>query len=271
MQGLQPVSPGERRIVRRPLREAVHAELLEQICRGAVPAGSRLSDVTLAAQLGVSRTPVREALLRLHREGMVRADMGRGFVVEPLSGREVHELYPILWTLECLALRLSPPPSASRLRELKAINRDLRSAKRDAEASLELDGRWHRALVAACANGPLLELIRSLKERLRRYEYAYMRDVGRVELSTRHHERIAAALSAGDLDRAVHWLERNWRISQERLGGWLAGIVEASSAPAGDAASAEIERRPKRRGSLPTGARHPRRRPAADATRKGRR
>ncbi len=228
MEQLQSVWPRETRIVRRPLREAVRAELLDWICQGAMPAGSRLSDVTLAAQLGVSRTPVREALLRLHREGMVRADMGRGFVVEPLRAGEVRELYPILWTLECLALRLSPPPTASRLRDLRAINRDLRAAKRDPEASLELDGRWHLALLTACANRPLLDLIRSLKERLRRYEYAYMRDVGRVELSTRHHDRIAAALAAGELDEAVHWLERNWRISLERLGGWLAGIEEAS-------------------------------------------
>jgi DNA-binding GntR family transcriptional regulator len=217
------------RIVRRPLRDDVHTALLERIWRGELPAGSRLRDVSLAAAMGVSRTPVREALLQLQREGMVRADMGRGFVVEALSPREVRELYPIVWTLECLALRLSPQPSAALVRRLRAVNRDLRAAKREPEACLELDGRWHDALLTACPNEPLLALLRSLKDRLRRYEYAYMRDVGRVELSTRHHDRIAAALAAGDLEGAAHWLERNWRISLERLGGWLQRLAGAAA------------------------------------------
>jgi DNA-binding GntR family transcriptional regulator len=86
--------------------------------------------------------------------------------------------------------------------------------------------------VAGCPNRSLLEQIRALKERLRRYEYAYMRDVGRVELSTRHHDRIASALAVGDTDQAVHWLERNWRISLERLGGWLASLEEPPAGPA---------------------------------------
>jgi DNA-binding GntR family transcriptional regulator len=224
MEGLYPVATRGIRIVRRPLREDVHAELLERICRGALPAGSRLRDTALAAEMGVSRTPIREALLRLHREGMVRADMGRGFVVERLSAREVRELYPILWTLERLALSLSPPPTAALLRELRSINRRLRAAKRDPHTCLELDGRWHRKLLSHCPNRPLLDLIGSLKDRLRRYEVAYMRDMGRVELSTRHHDRIAAALASGDRMAAARWLERNWRISLERLGGWLARI-----------------------------------------------
>ena len=226
MEELQPAWKNTH-IVRRPLREAVHARLVDEICLGVLPGGSRLSDVTLSDRLGVSRTPVREALLRLHREGLVRADMGRGFVVEPLSAREVQDLYPIVWTLECLALRTSPAPSASHLRSLRSINRRLRSAKREPETSLELDGRWHGELLAGCPNRALLELIAGLKERLRRYEYAYMRDVGRVELSTRHHDRIASALATGRLDEAVHWLERNWRISLERLGGWLASLEAA--------------------------------------------
>jgi DNA-binding GntR family transcriptional regulator len=216
-----------RRIARRPLREDVRAELLEWIWRGAVAPGSRVSDQALAADLGVSRTPVREALLRLHREGVVIADPGRGFLIKPLSAAEVRDLYPVLWTLECLALSLSPAPAAPRLRELRRLNREMALA-REPETLLELDLGWHAALLSECPNQPLLDLIRSLKERLRRYEHAYMRGVGRVAVSTRQHDQIAAALAKGDPELAARWLEKNWRISLERLTAWL----ETSEPPA---------------------------------------
>src|SRR6516164_2816173 len=91
-------------INKKPLREDVHALLRERIVSGGLMPGNRLQDVQLAAELGVSRTPVREALLRLEGEGLVESDPNRGFFVAPLSRKEVLEIYPIVWSLECLAL-----------------------------------------------------------------------------------------------------------------------------------------------------------------------
>src|SRR5215831_12141198 len=86
-------------ISKKPLREEIHALLRERIVAGRVLPGSRLPDVQLAGELGVSRTPVREALLRLVREGLVENDPHRGFFVAPLSRQEVLDTYPIVWAL----------------------------------------------------------------------------------------------------------------------------------------------------------------------------
>src|SRR6516165_11700079 len=90
-----PLSP----ITKRPLREDVHAALRIRIVEGQLLPGSRLQDVQLAGELGVSRTPIREALLRLAGEGLVENDPNRGFFVAPLRREEIREIYPIVWAL----------------------------------------------------------------------------------------------------------------------------------------------------------------------------
>src|SRR5271155_3714457 len=69
--------------------------------------GARLVEAQLCSELGVSRTPVREALFVLEQEGFVKSDPARGFTVRQLNAQEVRELYPIIWTLEILALKLT--------------------------------------------------------------------------------------------------------------------------------------------------------------------
>ena len=112
-------------IVRTPLRNEVYSAILERIYRGDLPAGTRIRDTALATQLGVSRTPVREALLRLSREGVVAADMGRGFTVGRLDPVEMRETGAILSTLECLALQSCGDIPAERLARLSEIDGEL--------------------------------------------------------------------------------------------------------------------------------------------------
>ncbi|HEX8695339.1 MAG TPA: GntR family transcriptional regulator [Longimicrobium sp.] len=208
-------------ITRVPLREQVHHAIIGRILREELAPGSRLSDSVLAGELGVSRTPIREALLRLEREGFLEVDVGRGFFVKPLSAREVREVYPILWTLEILALRTSPPPPRARLAELGRINAEMAGAAADPERRIDLDVEWHRALLEGCGNERLLEMIAGLKAVIRRYEYAYMQNAAHVPVSTGQHEQIARAVEDGDLETAVPLLEENWRFGMEDLLGWL--------------------------------------------------
>ena len=100
-------------ISRAPLRDEVCRQILDRIHRGDLPPGSRVRDGDLASQLGVSRTPIREALLHLAQEGVLDAAMGRGFRVRRLDAVELREVGDILGSLESLALRLSPPPRQS--------------------------------------------------------------------------------------------------------------------------------------------------------------
>jgi DNA-binding GntR family transcriptional regulator len=207
-------------ITRVPLREQVHRAVVGRILREEIAPGSRISDSVLAQELGVSRTPVREALLRMEREGFLEVDVGRGFFVKALSAGEVAEVYPILWTLEVLALRACRVDAAT-VAELDRINAELGQAGDDPERRVELDMAWHQALLARCGNRLLLEMISRLKAVIRRYEYAYMQNGVRVPVSTRAHDDIARALERGDVEAAVPLLESNWRFTMEELLPWL--------------------------------------------------
>src|SRR5881396_1764111 len=108
-----------------PIRADLRRIVLERIVRGELAPGVRIKESRLAEELGTSRTPLREALINLEQEGFVRSELAHGFSVEPLSGREVRETYPILWTLEGLALRASGNAIYTLLGELTKINATL--------------------------------------------------------------------------------------------------------------------------------------------------
>ena len=95
-------------IERKNLRSQVRDELLTRMRAGDVQPGEGINEVQLAAELGVSRTPLREALIALESEGQIESQNGKGFRFVSLSKSEFEELAPILATLEALALRLSP-------------------------------------------------------------------------------------------------------------------------------------------------------------------
>ena len=176
---IQRDSVSEPIIERTPLRDEVYRQLLDRISRGDLPPGARVRDTQMANQLGVSRTPVREALLRLAREGVLDADMGRGFSVRALDATEMREIGAVLSNLEGLALELSGDIPAGRLIELGEIDRELNGIRGDPDRCIDLDEQWHRTLLEACPNQRLLSMISTLWQVPRRYMRAYLRDAGR--------------------------------------------------------------------------------------------
>jgi DNA-binding GntR family transcriptional regulator len=208
-------------IVRTPLRNEVYSALLELIYRGDLPAGTRIRDTALATQLGVSRTPVREALLRLSREGVVAADMGRGFTVGRLDPVEMRETGAILSTLECLALRSCGDIPPERLARLTEIDGQLARTRGDVDRCIALDEEWHRTLLQDCPNGRLRDIIATLWQVPRRYMRAYLREAGRVSLSTQHHARIIEALRRNDRAAAAERFSHHWQRGIEELGAWI--------------------------------------------------
>ena len=180
-------------ISRAPLRDEVYRQILDRIHRGDLPPGSRVRDADLAAQLGVSRTPIREALLRLARDGVLDTAMGRGFRVRPIDAAELREVGDILGALESLALRLSPPAarrsgSTGSARWTGGSSRPVGTSR----AAWTSRTSGIAILLEECPNRRLLELIASLRQVPRRYLAAYMRDAGRLSLSTLPHQKIAA-------------------------------------------------------------------------------
>ena len=208
-------------IVRKPLGDQVYLQILQGIERGDVPTGPKLRDVTIAAELGVSRTPVREALVRLAREGVLSSEPGRGFRLTPLSPTELREIGSILAALEPLALDQSPEPAPDQLSRLAEVVRRLEQTRGDIPACVELDEHFHRVLLEGCSNRRLVVLLETLRRGLRRYLYHYLQRGGRVSLSTLQHTRIAEALRKGDRATARQLLERKWRRGMEEIEGTL--------------------------------------------------
>jgi DNA-binding GntR family transcriptional regulator len=204
-----------------PLGEQVYLEILQRVQRGGLAPGSKLRDAEIAGELGVSRTPVREALGRLAREGILTADVGRGYRLAPLDPVEIREIGSILAALEPLALDQSPPPTGERLERLADIVRRLEQTRGDIAGCVELDDQFHRVLLEACGNRRLLGLLGTLRRGLRRYVHHYLERGGRVSLSSLPHSRITEVLRKGDQAAARQLLERKWRRGMDEIEGAL--------------------------------------------------
>jgi DNA-binding GntR family transcriptional regulator len=202
---------------RLPLRHQVRQKVLKLIVEGQLAPGSRINESQLAEELEVSRTPLREALFYLEQEGFVQSNLARGFSVEPLSSQELCEIYPMIWTLEGLALRMSFPLVKAILPELSRLNEKLANSTHDPALAIEVDTNWHRALLSHCQNQRLLSTLENLKLAAHRYEYLYMRDGSLITTSVVQHQNIIEAIAAEKLDQVVQQLEMNWQFTMEFL------------------------------------------------------
>ena len=197
-------------------REALRGALLKLIISGKLKGGGKLNELDLSRQLDTSRTPLREALLHLEREGFVRSDMRRGFSVEPLSSREVRETYPLLCELECFAVRESAHFLPLVFDELKRVNRQFAKAK-SAHTARALDTRWHQTLMSQAKNARLAAIVDGLRLAISRYERCYMSDAGLVAISAKQHDDIVAAFESGDVAGGLKALEHNYRFGMQAL------------------------------------------------------
>lgn len=217
-------SRGNRVVIERVrLGDQVHAELVRRICEGSLPAGSHIAELALAEELGVSRTPLREGLARLEREGLLVADAGRGWTVSRVTAEDVREVYPIIAALEGLAVALTPDGGREGWAdELDAENAHVIQACSIPLGAQQADDRWHRCLIGRCGNERLIGFVEELKRLVHRCEYAYMAKDDVVEKSADCHRRIANAVRKGDLSQARELLEENWLGGMEAMCDWLA-------------------------------------------------
>lgn len=204
-------------IERQPLRDQIYDEILNLLLKGELPPESRVKDSIMAKEFAVSRTPVREALLRLEREGFLENQLNRGFVVQPLTLREVEEIYPVLWTLETLALKSSGPLPKTRLDRLESLTSQMENKRSSPMERTEKDTRWHETLLESCGNERLLAMIKQLKGVALRYEYAYMHRQDWIRTSVGEHREIARLVSEGDRGGAAKLIETHWKRSRDYM------------------------------------------------------
>ncbi|MGH2516978.1 MAG: GntR family transcriptional regulator, partial [Ktedonobacterales bacterium] len=201
------------------LRDAAYYRLRDWILDGTLAPDEPLRDEALAEALGMSRTPVREALQRLEDDGLVVTTATRRSFVSPVTLAQAREIFPIVESLEALAVRLaSSRMDDAALAAMRAANARLAAAlaAEDATAALEADTALHAAFLERTGNGELIALLADLKSKVRRIERTFWGGADRRD-SLRDHDELIAAFAAHDGDAARAIIQRNWR----RGLGWI--------------------------------------------------
>ena len=230
-------------ITRLSLRQQVHSWLLRMLLEARWHELERLNDSALATELGVSRTPVREAMIQLEAEGLLACDPNRGFYVPALSREEAEEVYPILWSLEQLAVFLAAGATKDLRKNLEqAASRG--APPSDPLAGLKQDRGWHTALVESSGNQRLIAMTRRIEAITRRYGSALLHESTLAERRAREHSQITEALATEQPARAFALLKMHWRAEMEEVLAALEkrGEITAAAVPAEKAAGSKRSR-----------------------------
>jgi DNA-binding GntR family transcriptional regulator len=218
-------------IDRANLSDSAQAAIRLMIVSGELAAGERVNEVHVAQRLGVSRTPLREALNRLSAEGAVEARPRLGYFIKPLMLEEFEQIYDIRPILDPAALRLAGLRTREQIARLETLNTQLANAQ-EPMAAIAIDDAWHTVLLEGCPNRVLLELIGNMMGRTRRYEIALMRQSPHVVRASEDHELILRALRQGDLDGACAALKANLESGKAPIAAWLAARESAANSKA---------------------------------------
>ncbi|GGM16299.1 GntR family transcriptional regulator [Nakamurella endophytica] len=228
--------PALRAVGARPsLRDEAIATLQAAIVAGELRPGVLYSAPTLAAQLGMSATPVREAMLDLVKEGLVETVRNKGFRVVELSDAELDELTALRLLVEVptvadVARRGVSRVEAAELRQL-ADRIDTAAAAQDLIALNRADLEFHSRLLALAGNRALVELVRTLRTRSRLYGQARLADAGALHPTAHEHAEIVDLVAAGDADGAAELMRRH--IGHVR-GAWATGRPGEQQRQSGD-------------------------------------
>jgi DNA-binding GntR family transcriptional regulator len=208
---LLPASPAPVRS--RLLRESVHDRLRDAIVDGTLAPGEVLRDGELAAWLGVSRTPVREALLRLGESGLVRSAPGRSTVVAGIDAAEVRDAQSVVAAMHRLAVAEAVARlDGDQLAAMRAANDRFAAAiaRGDVDGALAADDDFHAVPVEVCGNRALVTVLDQLTpvvRRLERLRFGSIAGTGSVAL----HAELVDLCAAGDADAAAEVSWRTWQ------------------------------------------------------------
>jgi DNA-binding GntR family transcriptional regulator len=184
------------------LAESAYQTMRRRILDNAWPPGYRALEQELALELGMSRTPVREALIRLQREGLVEVIPRHGMSVLPVSADDMRDIYEMLTALEAMAAELAVrrQPGEAQLKPLLDASRDMGRALKadDLEAWAAADESFHRHLVALSGNRLLVDAVQNCWDRAHRARMVTLRMRPKPTHSTREHMDVVEKIRAGD-------------------------------------------------------------------------
>lgn len=189
-----------------PLRDVVFKQLREEILYGKLKPGERLMEIALSERLGVSRTPVREGIRLLEKEGLVVMLPRRGAHVASITAKQLEDVLEARRTLETFAANACCARiTKTRFDELKDANVKFADAvnARDLRQMADTDTAFHNIIIDTAGNEKVKELLVSLKEQIFRYKYEFMKEMEDPTILVREHEQIIKAIGESRSDKAV--------------------------------------------------------------------
>jgi DNA-binding GntR family transcriptional regulator len=213
--------------------DRAYATLLDEIQRGALPPGAVLGEVEQAARLGVSRTPLREALGRLAADGLVVQQSPRVTAVSDVDADDIRELFEVRRALEEAAVRLAAERGDARVFAALATDftDDLVADGEQRDAYYALIARFDAAIDAAVANDYLVGALRTVRTHLVRVRRLARDNPARLAASVAEHRLIASAIAAGAPDLAAHATHVHLHHALESILSSLEGQAHSAPAP----------------------------------------
>ena len=192
------------------LRDLVFITLREAILQGKLEPGERLMEIALANQLGVSRTPIREAIRKLEIEGLVINAPRRGAVVAEITLKDLRDVLEVRRNLENLAVKLACEKANEQdIRELKELHRSFISTLKNEDLTevAQADVKFHDKIYEITDNKRLIQILSNLREQMYRYRFEYIKDEIHRRVLVDEHAMIIEGIENKDVDKAKKYME----------------------------------------------------------------
>jgi len=219
-EGANDHGPSIRLLQSSSLATLVQREIERMILAGDLAAGAKLTEASIAEQLGVSRGPVREAFRALESSGLVRIEKNRGVFVRQISIEEADQIYELREVLdEFVGRRLAEKATAAEVRELKQIveRMEKASARNDVDGYVAANLDFHDRMVELTGNAKLLHVYRRLVNELHLFRRTTLAQGGTLPVSSREHRDIVERIAAGQPGSAGRALHDHVMASRERM------------------------------------------------------
>lgn len=210
----------------KPLREVVFEALREAIIQGRLKPGERLMEIQLAEELGVSRTPVREAIRKLELEGFVAMIPRKGAYVAGITVKDIVDVFEVRAALEALAAGLA----AERIteEELEELERSVlmiaeATQTKNIDTIVERDTSFHELIYRASRNQRLIQIVTHLQEQIQRFRTVSLSQPGRTKVAVEEHKKIVEAISARNVELAQQLAREHIENAEQSL---LASLQE---------------------------------------------
>ncbi len=195
-----------------PLRDVIFNTLRDAIVTGELRPGERLMEVNLAEKMGVSRTPVREAVRKLETEGLVTMIPRKGTHVAEISVKDIMDVLEVRAALDKLATELaSKRIRQDNIRQLESIHKQYIASlrKENLQGAIKKDVEFHEVIYQASGNKKLVSVAGNLREQIYRFRVIYMKDFSNAEDVLREHQQILQAMSEGAAEKAGQLAEEH--------------------------------------------------------------